>query len=121
MNRTTYTGRRTDEISFPLGGIGTGSIGFAGNGRLIDWEIYNRPDKGSVNGCTHFAVKAERDGKLADARVLCGDVHKNLSGQTGMNFGFGLTNTSMEGFPHFRGCTFRGEFPMAELELTDPD
>lgn len=121
MNRTTYTGRRTDEISFPLGGIGTGSIGLAGNGRFIDWEIYNHPDKGSVNGYTHFAIKAEQDGRLIDARVLCGDMYKNLSGQTGMNFGFGLTNTSMEGFPHFRSCIFKGEFPIAELELTDPD
>lgn len=34
-----------NEISFPLGDIGTASIGFAGNGRLIDWEILNLPNK----------------------------------------------------------------------------
>lgn len=121
MSRNVYTGRRTDEISFPLGGIGTGSIGLAGNGRFIDWEIWNRPNKGSVNGYTHFAVKAEKNGKLADARVLCGDVYKNLAGQTGMNYGFGLTNTSMEGFPHFRDCVFSGEFPLATLDFNDTD
>ena len=33
------------EISFPLGGIGSGCIGLAGNGRLVDWEIFNRPNK----------------------------------------------------------------------------
>jgi len=27
------------EISFPIGGIGSGCIGLAGNGRLVDWEI----------------------------------------------------------------------------------
>lgn len=121
MTGTTFTGRATDEISFPLGGIGTGSIGLAGNGRLIDWEIFGHPNKGSDNGHTHFAVKAERDGKLLDARVLCGDVFKNLAGQTGKDYGFGLSNTTMQGFPHFRDCVFRGEFPVAEVSLDDPD
>ena len=115
MTGTTFTGRATDEISFPLGGIGTGSIGLAGNGRLIDWEIFGHPNKGSDNGHTHFAVKAERDGKLLDARVLCGDVFKNLAGQTGKDYGFGLSNTTMQGFPHFRDCVFRGEIPVAEV------
>ena len=63
----TYRGEQLTEISFPLGGIGSGCIGLGGNGRLIDWEIFGRPNKGSVNGFSHFAVKAERDGKLLDA------------------------------------------------------
>ena len=78
MRRTEYVGDRTNEISFPLGGIGSGSIGLAGNGRLIDWEIFNRPNKESYNGFSHIAVKAERQGKLLDARVLNGDVNKWL-------------------------------------------
>ena len=45
-----YTGEHLRAISFPLGGIGTGSIGLRGNGQLFDWEIFNRPDKGSLNG-----------------------------------------------------------------------
>jgi len=121
MKRTTYTGTRTRELSFPLGGIGTGSVGLAGNGGLIDWEIWGRPNKGTVNGHTHFAVKAEKDGKPVDARVICGDIDKNLNGQTGMNFGFGLSNTTMEGFPHFRNCVFEGEFPIATLSFSDED
>ena len=63
-----YEGSKTGEISFPLGGIGSGCIGLAGDGRLVDWEIFNRPSKGSANGYTHFAVKAERDGEVLDAR-----------------------------------------------------
>ena len=65
-----YTGRKCNEISFPLGGIGTGSIGLKGNGALIDWEIFNRPNKNSVHGYSHFAVKAMQGEKLLDARVL---------------------------------------------------
>ena len=45
-----YKGRNTKEISFPLGGIGSGCIGLGGDGRLVDWEIFNRPSKGSRNG-----------------------------------------------------------------------
>jgi hypothetical protein len=34
-----YTGENLREIIFPLGGIGSGSIGLAGNGSLVDWNI----------------------------------------------------------------------------------
>ena len=53
-----YPNGHNSAISFPLGGIGTGSIGLSGAGQLIDWEIMNRPDKGSHNGYSHLAVKA---------------------------------------------------------------
>lgn len=43
---------------FPLGGIGAGAIGIGADGRLQDWEIFNRPAKGSVNGFSHFAIRA---------------------------------------------------------------
>ena len=58
MSRFVFQGPRRNTISFPLGGIGTGSLGLSGTGRFIDWEIFNRPSKGSVNGFSHFAVKA---------------------------------------------------------------
>ncbi len=123
MKRTTYTGTHTNEISFPLGGIGTGSIGLAGNGRLIDWEIFGNPNKNSFNGHTHIAVKAEKDGRLIDARVLNGDVYKNHTGQiqpNGHGYGFGLSNSTMAGFPHFRECVFHGEYPMASIDFAEP-
>ena len=61
-----YSGKHLKEISFPLGGIGSGSIGLAGNGTLLNWEIFNRPNKGSYNDYCHFAVKAE----YPDGRVV---------------------------------------------------
>ena len=121
MKNTEYRGDRQNEISFPLGGIGTGCIGLAGNGRLIDWEIFNRPSKGSSNGFSHFAVKAMSGGKLVDARVINGDVRKNLAGAPGQGFGSGLSSTSMAGFPHFRNCVFTGEFPIASIDFSDAD
>ena len=74
-----YTGNSLREISFPLGGIGTGSVGLAGNGRFTDWEIFNRPNKLSINGYTHIAVRV-RDGERSFCRVLQGDLSKDLMG-----------------------------------------
>lgn len=119
MKAFTFTGKKTREISFPLGGIGSGCIGLAGNGRLMDWEIFNRPNKGSVNGFSHFAIKAEKKGTLLDARVLNADLQKDFMGQYGKlqdkGYGFGPYRETMAGFPHFRNCTFTGKFPIAEL------
>ena len=122
-SRFHYRHDRTVEISFPLGGIGTGSIGLAGNGRLIDWEIFNRPNKGSFNGFSHFAVRAERSGKVIDARVLQGDLHPPYSGiinGPGFNsFGFGPSREFLTGLPHFESLEFTGEFPIARLDFVD--
>jgi len=124
VQRSVYTGAKTGQISFPLGGIGSGCIGLAGNGSLIDWEIYNRPNKGGTNGFSHFAVKAEAGGKVLDARVLNGDLPGPYMGQLGATsysgFGWGPARERMAGMPHFRGVTFRGEFPIATLNFKEP-
>lgn len=117
-----YKGAKTREISFPLGGIGSGCIGLAGNGRLIDWEIFNRPNKCSVNGFSHFAVKAEADGRVLDARVLHGDYVGPLTGTSTTPFtgvGFGATRAFLTGVPHFRSSEFEGAYPFATLRFAD--
>ena len=119
-----YEGSKTKEISFPLGGIGSGCIGLAGDGRLVDWEIFNRPNKGSANGYSHFAVKAERDGDVLDARVLQGDLLPPYTGSLKAGagstpFGSGPPRSHLSAAPHFRTASFRGEFPIAVLSLRD--
>ncbi len=119
-----YTGDYSREISFPLGGIGTGSIGLAGNGRLIDFEIFNRPNKGSLNGFTHFAIKTIKNGKPI-TKILNGDLDKDLIGQYSkgiyFGYGFGPSSKTMCGFPHFRNSVFDGEFPIAKISFEDED
>lgn len=122
-----YSGKALEEISFPLGGIGTGSVGLAGNGRLMDWEIFNKPKKGSYNGFTFLAVSAEVEGKRI-SKILQGDLTKDLVGTFngkpcagGSGYGFGPLTQSMAGFPHFRGCEFDGRFPIAKITFTDED
>lgn len=121
MRKNIYRNDYLNEISFPLGGIGTGSIGLAGNGSLTDWEIFNCANKNSLQQYTHFAIKAERDGTLLDARVLSGDSTKYYSGRPRLNYGHGMSNWTLVGFPHFRNCEFRGEFPLANIKLQEPD
>lgn len=123
MKTFVYKGAKTREISFPLGGIGSGCIGLSGTGHLVDWEIFNRPSKGSRNGFSHFAVKAEARGKVLDARVLHGDLPPPYSGSGSMGyagFGFGVARETLSGLPHFRNTEFRGGFPFAELAFRDP-
>ena len=117
--RTVYRKESLKEISFPMGGIGTGCIGLSGNGSLIDWEIFNRPNKGGDNGFSHFAVKAARGDQTLDARVLCADDNTQLSGAYGYGFGAGKRSVSMQGFPHFRDAVFTGEFPVATVAFED--
>ena len=114
-----YKKEYLSQISFPLGGIGSGSIGLAGNGRLLDWEIFNRPARGSMNGFSHFAVKAEARGKVLDARVLNSDLSAPYQGEGSTNFqgiGFGPARMTMAGLPHFEELIFNGEYPFATLE-----
>ena len=114
-------------VSFPVGGIGAGCIGVAGNGDLAEWEVFNRPAKGRRNGMSHFAVRAEReggDGEIVDARVLHGDFAGALSGAGDTpfaGFGFGPAADSLCGLPHFRSVTLRGEFPVGEWSFRDPN
>lgn len=105
-----YKNEKLKKISFPLGGIGTGSVGLAGNGALKDFEIFNRPNKGSYNQFTHFALRVRQDGKSV-AKVLQGDCISDLA-----NYSWG---DAMAGFPHFRNVSFEGRFPMAHLCLSE--
>ncbi|MCT4687122.1 GH116 family glycosyl-hydrolase [Vallitalea sp.] len=118
----TYTGEYTTEISFPLGGIGTGCIGLAGNGRLIDWEIFNRPNKnGSTNGYSFFSVKCEKNDGTVFAKVLNGDLNNGYigNGNEDWTYGFGVKREYLSGMPHFKTAEFTGTFPMASINFKE--
>ena len=118
-----YENEKLKEISFPLGGIGTGSIGLAGNGSLIDFEIFNRPNKNSINGSTFFTVTAEYSDGRRIVKILQGDAMKDFSGFTrgpsGRGFGEGYAQDLMASYPHFRKVVFDGRFPIATLRFSD--
>lgn len=122
--RFVHTGERSRYVAFPLGGIGAGGFSVSGSGRLVDWSIRNRPSLQSFNGYSHFAIKAERDGELVDARVLNGPYDLNPAGSPGLRpmfdgFGHGANRQSLVGVPHFADVAFYGRFPAADLVFTD--
>lgn len=109
-----YKGEQLREIAFPLGGIGTGTISLGGSGNLRDWEIFNRPGKGVNFPFTFFAVYVESNGHKF-SRVLEAQLDPPYTG------GHGIPRERVPGLPRFRTAIFRGEYPMAEVELSDPD
>lgn len=121
-----FTGANLREIAFPLGGIGTGTVSLTGNGGLREWQVRNKPDQLSLNPLTFFALWARPKGEDSVARVLEGPVpkpfHKHQYGTNGSSFhpGGGLGNSGVPGLPRMKEVTFRGEYPFAHLDMTDP-
>ncbi len=109
-----YKNKNLQEISFPLGGIGSGCIGLSGIGQLKDWEIANRPNKNSENEFSHIAVRCFENGEIKDSRVLIGDTNTSYIGK-----GHGISTATMNGFAHFEENVFIGEYPVAELVFSD--
>lgn len=125
MSRFVYAKDHLSEISFPLGGIGTGSVGLSGTGRFVDWEIFNRPNKRSLNGFTHFAVKVEEEGRVLDSRVMNSDLLPPYMGgnyaekNKFASYGFGPSRYLLAGVPHFQTAVFTGEYPFARIDFQD--
>ena len=118
----TYTGDFAQKIAFPLSGIGTGGVSISGIGQLIDWELNGRANKGNENEYSHFAIKAEQNGKVIDARVLHGDRTIGLYGSAlashhhSWGYGQGPNRTTLSGLKHFPNTEFTGEFPFAKIK-----
>ena len=112
----SFTGQALQQIAFPLGGIGSGSVSLGGRGELRDWEIFNRPDKGSHLDFSFFAIWARRAGKPPVVRVL---ERRYLPPYR--DAGFGLPQKQLAGLPRLAEAVFRGEYPYAEIAFKDPD
>src|SRR5437879_1778281 len=109
----TCRGSRLKMISFPLGGVGAGSIGLGGRGQLRDWEIFNRPDKGNSPQYAFPSVWTERPNQGPMARILEARVLPPYEGPTGLGF------ANVPGLPRLESCTFTGEFPLARIDFED--
>lgn len=123
-DRFRHEGERARHFAFPLGGIGAGGFSISGSGRLVDWSIRNRPNLQSFNGYSHFAVKAERAGRLLDARVLNGPYDLDPTGAPGARalfdgYGHGANRATLVGLPHFREVEAVRRFPFCDWLFTD--
>ncbi|MBM3500227.1 MAG: hypothetical protein FJX74_16340 [Armatimonadetes bacterium] len=108
------TGRKLDEVAFPLGGIGAGAVSLGGWGQLQDWEIRNRPAKGYTLPNAFFALKVGT-GRAAVTKVLQGPIGGSFVGD-----GHTVPTGAGQGLPRFREVSFDGRYPVANVTLSDP-
>jgi uncharacterized protein (DUF608 family) len=99
--------------AFPLGGIGTGTVSLGARGELRDWEIANRPDKGTWLPFTFFAIRAQPQGGEAVTRVLESRIAPPHEGDSGHHIG------KVAGLPRLRTSRMHGEYPLLGIEFED--
>lgn len=109
----TFSGPSLREVAFPLGGIGTGTVSLGGRGNVRDWEIFNRPGKGTHLPFTFFALWAKAEGDQANAWVL---ERKLLPPYAASH---GLAPSSLGGLPRLDEARFSGAYPLAHIAFTD--
>jgi len=110
-----YQGRQLNEIAFPLGGIGAGSISLGGRGDLRNWAIFNRPNIGSRLPYSWFLVWVQEEGRDPVAKVL-----ESPPGPPYVDDGHGRGLYEIgAGLPHVASSTFSGEYPFAQVEFQD--
>ncbi len=109
----TFTGPALAIISYPLGGIGAGSIGLGGRGQLRDWEIFNKADKGNSLLYAFPSIWVQAEGSKPVTHVLESRIEPPYEGQDG------LGSRSSPGLSRLEGATFTGEFPLARIDFHD--
>ena len=112
--KRVFTGQSLQEIAFPIGGIGTGSISLGGRGDLRDWEIFNRPDKGGRLDFSFFAIWAQQGNRKPVAKVLERQLLPPFRGG-----GSGVPQRLLSGLPRFEEVEFAGEYPFATIRFKD--
>lgn len=107
----------------PIGGIGAGCICLNGYGGLQDFSIANRPattalPEGFSSSRAGFAILHVK-GVTPLTKLVEGPFPVLKIFDQGLQ-GEGYRRGGFEGFPRFNQCLFKGEFPLAHIELTDP-
>ena len=115
----TFRDGQLREIAFPLGGIGTGCVSLDGRGGLCDWEIFNRPNKGSYLEHTFPLLWIRPEGQSATMLAMQGPRTRNWIGENrgAWTYGHGNMFAQMDGLPCFDSIDFCGTFPFARVRF----
>jgi len=109
-----YSGESLAMISFPLGGIGTGTIGLGGRGDLRDWEIFNSPNIGYRPPYTMPYIFCKQGDKKV-AKVLERKLLPPFPDSHGIHPRY------MGGLPRLDEAVFVGTYPIARIFFQDAD
>src|ERR1700678_1010162 len=110
----TYGPDHRARISLPVGGIGTGTVGFGGRGQFRDWELENHPSKGLSSALTFLSLWYRGPGGEPEARVLEGALFdEEVEGEQG-------SPAPVAGLPRFRNCHYEATYPFGRAVLSDP-
>ena len=108
-----YTGEDRVRVSLPVGGIGTGSVGFGGRGQFRDWELENHPSKGLLSELTFLACHVRGAATAPAARILEGALFdEEIEGALG-------SPAPLAGLPRFAECEFETAYPFGRVTLSD--
>ena len=98
--------------SFPLGGLGTGSITLHASGALTEFEIFNRPAKGNKLPYSFFAIHTAW-GEHTDARVL------EAKQAPDFDHARGYHPQLVMGLPRFAASRMETAFPFARIDFAE--
>ena len=120
-----YQDQNRLQIAFPLGGIGTGCICLNGEGGLQDFSIRHKPKFSSLPD--EVANELNTDAAFALLHLPGENITRLVEGpmppEKIYNQGLksqGYRAGGHEGLPRFRNCVFQGEYPLAQISLSDP-
>lgn len=100
--------------AFPLGGIGTGNVSLGARGDLRDWEIFNKPAKGSLLPNTFFAIRTQVGQQAPVGRVIEGPI------QPPHHLSHGYHPALNAGLPRMKHARLYGEYPIAQIDFDEP-
>ncbi len=120
----TFKDHELQEIAFPIGGIGTGTVSLTGNGGLAEWQILHKPNQDTFHPHAFFALWAMTRGSgNAFCRLLEGPTPKPFSRHQravkGSRFpGMGLGDSGQFGLPRMSQTEFSAAYPLARIDYT---
>jgi non-lysosomal glucosylceramidase len=115
-----YDGNNIGKIAMPVGGIGTGTISFGGNGQWKDVEIMNRPAKGFYGAANPkeapcFLIYTEDQRGVKKSKALMGPI--SISEYAGAEGSMAPNH----GLPRFAKASADIAYPFMTVNLDDDD
>lgn len=102
----------TPRAAFPIGGIGTGTISLEPSGRLVDFQIFNRPSLELKVPYSFFSMFSRIGGKT-DARAVDASFPADFYKPHGCHSSWTM------GLPRFPKSEMTVRYPFAKIRFTD--